>query len=223
MIDLRVAPNAAAAADEAAAWLAAQLRNAVRRRGQASVALSGGTTPAAMVAALVQTDVPWADVHVWQVDERVAPDGDAARNAALLQTLPVPHRQLHRMPVTAARLGAAAARYAAALPPQFDVVHLGLGDDGHTASWPPGDPVVHSPLDVAISESYRGYVRMTLTPRVVNRARHRLLLVTGAAKAELLQRWLLRDPSLPADRVRRTGTVVVADVEAAAALTPSAR
>lgn len=222
MIDLRIAPDAAGAAEEAAVWVAAQLRNAVRRRGAATIAFSGGSTPAAMVAALVQLDVPWAGVQVWQVDERVAPDHDPARNAGLLRDLPLPPRHVHLMPVTAARLGAAAARYACGLPPRFDVVHLGLGDDGHTASWPPGDPVVDSALDVAISGEYRGHVRMTLTPRVVNLARHRLLLVCGAGKARPLHQWLLHDPSLPADRVRRTSTVVVADAAAAAALPPPA-
>ncbi|MDO8390754.1 MAG: 6-phosphogluconolactonase [Actinomycetota bacterium] len=222
MSDLRIALDAAGAAEEAAVWLAAQLRNAVRRRGAATLALSGGSTPAAMVATLVSLAVPWASVQVWQVDERVAPDGDAARNAGLLQALPVLPRQLHLMPVTAAHLDAAAARYAASLPPRFDVVHLGLGDDGHAASWPPGDPVIDSPHDVAISGEYRGRVRMTLTPPVVNRARHRLLLVCGAAKAVPLQRWLLHDPLLPADRLRRAGTVVVADAAAAAALPPPA-
>lgn len=215
-----VTTDPAAAALEAALWMASQLRNAVRRRGAASVAISGGRTPAAMFDALGGMDVDWDAVTVFQVDERVAPDGDAARNAVLLESLPVPRSRRVAMPVTARDLPAAAARYAAGLPDRFDVVHLGLGDDGHTASWPPGDPVVDQSAAVAMSAEYRGHVRMTLTPDVVNAARHRLVLATGADKADPVQRWLLGDPSLPVQRVHRTDTVVVLD-EAAAARLPA--
>jgi 6-phosphogluconolactonase/glucosamine-6-phosphate isomerase/deaminase len=107
------------------------------------------------------------------------------------------------------------------LPDRFDVVHLGVGDDGHTASWPPGDPVADSDEPVSLSGQYNGFVRMTLTPRVVNAARHRLVLATGEAKASPISQWLLGDASLPIQRVRRTETVVVLD-RAAAALLPSA-
>ena len=104
------------------------------------------------------------------------------------------------MPVTAARPRAAGSRrYAALLPDRFDVVHLGLGDDGHTASWPPGDPVIDDRRAVALSGEYNGRVRMTLTVPVVNAARHRLVLATGAAKAAIVERWLLHDHAL-ADR-----------------------
>ncbi|MEI7546672.1 MAG: 6-phosphogluconolactonase [Actinomycetota bacterium] len=220
MTDLRVAPDAGAAAREAAAWLAAQVRNAARRRGMALVALSGGATPIAMLSALAGLDVPWADFHVWQVDERVAPDDDPARNSAMLELLPLRRENVHLMPVTAVGLLSAAWQYAVTLPQRFDVVHLGLGEDGHTASWPPGDGVVDSPYRVALCAEYRGHVRMTITPRVVNGARRRLLLVTGPAKAEPIRRWFLDDPKLPVHRVRRSDTVVIMDAAAAAALPP---
>lgn len=217
-MDVRVAPDAAAAAVEAASWTAHHLRNAVLRRGLATIAVSGGTTPAAMFADLAGMDVPWDAVTVFQVDERVAPDGDPARNAALLDLLPVhaDHRRL--MPVTDADLDAAALRYASSLPDRFDLVHLGLGDDGHTASWPPGDPVVDSTLAVALSGAYCGHVRMTLTPVVVNAARHRLVLAAGPDKAAPLERWLLGDPDVPVHHLRRSDTVVVVDQAAAARL-----
>jgi 6-phosphogluconolactonase/glucosamine-6-phosphate isomerase/deaminase len=157
---------------------------------------------------------------VFQVDERVAPDGDPARNAALLDLLPVAASRRKAMPVTARDLRAAARRYAAALPDRFDVVHLGLGDDGHTASWPPNDPVVDSGDPVALCSEYRGYVRMTLTPGVVNAARHRLVLATGTDKAHPVERWLLGDRSVPVQHVHRTATVLVLD-QAAAARLPS--
>jgi len=213
-----VAPNAATAAADAADWLARQMRNAVRRRGAASLAVSGGSTPALMFAALAGLDVPWAHVGIWQVDERVAPAANPARNAHLLAGFAELGARVHLMPVEAKRLTAAANRYASSLPERFDVVHLGLGDDGHTASWPPGDPVIDSPLSVALSGQYAGFVRMTLTPPVVNGARRRLVLAPGAAKAEPMRRWLLEDRSLPIQRVRRTGTVVVIDTAAAAQL-----
>jgi 6-phosphogluconolactonase/glucosamine-6-phosphate isomerase/deaminase len=216
-MDLRVAPDAAAAAAEAAAWTAAQLRNAAQRRGRATLAVSGGTTPAAMFAALAEVDLPWSKITVFQVDERVAPDGDAARNAALLALFPAASTVLP-MDVTADDLRDAARRYAALLPDRLDVVHLGLGDDGHTASWPPGDPVVRSRALVDVCGAYRGHVRMTLTPVAVNAARHRVVLAAGRDKAVPLEGWLLDAADLPVRRVRASGTVVVVDVEAASRL-----
>jgi 6-phosphogluconolactonase len=219
-MQVTVTADAGTAAVEAASWLAGQLRNAVHRRGAAVLAVSGGRTPATMFGALGEMDVPWARVTVFQVDERVAPDGDSARNSALLELLPVAAAQRKAMPVTSRNLAAAAERYAASLPDRFDVVHLGLGDDGHTASWPPNDPVVDSTDPVALCGEYRGHVRMTLTPVVVNAARHRLVLATGADKADPVQRWLLGDRSLPVQYVHRTDTVLMLD-QAAAARLPS--
>jgi len=220
-MDIHVAPDAPQAATDAAEWVARQLRNAVRLRGAATVAVSGGSTPALMFADLAQMDVEWEAVDLWQVDERVAPDDDPARNARLLAALPVAKKRLHLMAVTARDQRAAARRYAATLPERFDVVHLGMGDDGHTASWPPADAVIDSAEPVAMSGLYNGFVRMTLTPLVVNGARHRLVLAPGAAKATPMRRWLLEDRSLPIQRVRRTNTVVVID-DAAAAQLPAA-
>lgn len=220
-MDIHVAPDAPQAAADAAEWVARQLRNAVRRRGAATIAVSGGGTPALMFADLAQMDVPWGAVDVWQVDERAAPDDDPARNAHLLAALPVAKSRVHLMAVTARDQRAAAKRYAASLPERFDVMHLGMGDDGHTASWPPGDPVIDSTEPVAMSGLYNGFVRMTLTPVVVNGARHRLVLAPGTAKATPMRRWLLEDRSLPIQRVRRTNTVVVID-DAAAAQLPAA-
>lgn len=219
-MDLRVADTDIDAAHHAASLVAEWLRGAVERRGSATVAFSGGATPAGMLAALSRLDVPWFAVHVFQVDERCVPDDDPARNAPLLDVLGAPAENVHLMPVTAPDRAEACARYALELPERFDVVHLGLGDDGHTASWPPGDPVVDSDADVATSASYRGNVRMTLTPRVVNRSRRRLMLVTGASKADAMSRWLLEDDSLPVARLRRNDTVVVLDRAAASGLPP---
>jgi 6-phosphogluconolactonase len=221
-MEVKVAGDVATAATEAAAWLAVRVRGAVRRRGAARIALSGGSSPALMLVELARLDVPWGAVHVWQVDERVAPDGHADRNAPLLGVLPVKPRNVHLMPVTSRDLRGACRRYADGLPERFDVVHLGVGDDGHTASWAPGDPVIDSPRTVALTGEYRGRVRMTLTPGVVNAARQRLVLATGSSKAEAVRRWLLHDSTLPIERVRRTATTVLLDA-AAAALLPAPR
>ena len=203
------APGAAAAA------LARRIRSAVTRRGEAAVALSGGSTAPPMIAALVALDVAWDRVTVWQVDERIRPDGDPARNAGQLASLPC---RVRLMPVTSSNRRAAAARYAATLPDRFDVVHLGLGDDGHTASWPPGRPeVVTSARPVELADAFNGHDRMTLTGPVVNGARARIVLTTGASKRPMVERWLLLDRSLPITAVRRTGTVLVVDPAAAPA------
>ncbi len=183
-----------------------------------------------MFAGLAASNVPWEQVDVFQVDERVAPDGDPARNRRLLDALPIPVRQIHAMPVTTADHRRAASAYAAVLPVRLDVVHLGIGDDGHTASWPPGDPVSRGTSGpgaterdgaVAITGPFNGFVRMTLTPSPVNEAVTRLVLVIGAAKADVVARWVEGDPSLPVQSVRRTKTTVVLDRHAAAHLGPS--
>jgi 6-phosphogluconolactonase len=208
--------------EDAAVWvadsIARRLRAAIGRRGSAHVAVSGGSTAPPMLEALARHDLPWDRVDVWQVDERVAPDGHPDRNAGQLAGLPGRH---HLMPVTAKDLRRAAARYAAALPPQLDVVHLGMGPDGHTASWPPGDPVVDSTRPVDLCGEFNGRVRMTLTPPIVNQAAGRVVLITGADKAPAVAAWLKRHPlgaRLPISRLARTRTVVVLDIAAAAQL-----
>ena len=222
-MDIVIAPDALTAAQETAAWVARQLRNAVSRRGAATVAFSGGSTPAMMLAALAELQLPWEATSVFQVDERIAPDGDPDRNATLLDVLRPRGPSIELMPVTGKDLDAAVARYAARLPEKLDVVHLGLGDDGHTASWPPGDPVIDATGKVALSAEYKGTRRMTLTVDAVNAARHRIVLATGQAKAPVVERWLLDDHGLPIDRVGRANTVLVLDSEAAARLPHQAR
>lgn len=210
--ELRVSDDPAVACAES---IARRLRDAVRRRGSASLAVSGGSSAPPMFAALARLSVPWNKVGVWQVDERVAPDGDPDRNAT--QLVGIGGRQ-RLMPVTATDLGVAARRYAGSLPDRFDVVHLGMGPDGHTASWPPGDPVIDSRARVALSGEYQGRVRMTLTPQVVNGARGRAVLLLGADKSAALAAWLRpgTGPTPPIARVRGRGTVIFCDPAAAA-------
>ncbi len=212
-------------ADRAAAWIADRVPPALDARGRFTLAVSGGSTPAAMFASLSRLDLPWSSIHVFEVDERVAPDGDPDRNlgdlrANLLDLVPV---VAHLMDVTAPDLEEAARRYAAELNEVtgdgiLDVVHLGLGDDGHTASWPPGDPVIDATdVDVAITQPYRGRVRMTLTVPAVNRARSVMFLAAGPGKSEMVERLIARDEGIPASRVRPDATLLI-DEPAASAL-----
>jgi 6-phosphogluconolactonase/glucosamine-6-phosphate isomerase/deaminase len=162
-----------------------------------------------MIEMLLDAAVPWESVTVWQVDERVAPVGHAARNSNQLANLAC---QVELMPVTARDLRAAARRYAASLPDRFDVIHLGLGDDGHTASWPPGnEALLRSQRSVELVPEFNGWRRMTLTKRVVNVARSRVVLAVGSSKRTMVERWLLDDRRLPISAIRRTDTVVFLD------------
>ena len=223
MPHLHVRADDVLAARAAARFVAECARRAVSERGKCVIAFSGGSTPQAMLGALVAEDLPWRDLHIFQVDERAAPPGHGERNLTqlhqtLLGTTPLTADTLHAMPVEAEDLEAAAGRYAQDLaattgsPVVLDLVHLGLGGDGHTASLMPGDAALEvSDRDVAVSEEYRGYRRMTLTLPLLNRARQRLWLVTGAGKAAILARLIDADQSIPAGRVHADNSVIFTD------------
>jgi 6-phosphogluconolactonase len=221
-MNTEVLPDAASVARAAALLLAAEARAAVAARGRFLVAVSGGQTPWEMLRAWAAEDLPWAEVHVFQVDERVAPAGHTDRNlthiCAALATAPLDLGQIHAMPVEAKDLSAAAAAYAATMarlagtPPVLDLVHLGLGGDGHTASLVPGDPVLDvADRDVAMTLPYQGRERMTLTYPLLNRARKILWLATGAAKAPMVARLQAGDRTIPAGRVRSDAATLLLD------------
>ncbi len=215
--EIEVSADADAVASQGAAFVAARARAAVAAHGRFTFAVSGGHTPWAMFAALAGEDVPWPDVRLFQVDERVAPDGDPDRNLThLRQSIGDAPALVHPMPVTDADLDAAAGRYATVLPDRFDLVHLGLGPDGHTASLVPGDPVlgVEDRL-VAVTEPYQEHRRMTLTYPALTRADQLLWLITGADKRDALARLLAGDQSIPAGRVRAARSLILADGAAA--------
>jgi 6-phosphogluconolactonase len=214
--ELEVLASPDAVAQAAAGYVARRAREAVGERGHFTFAVSGGHTPWAMFAELAGQDVPWEQVTLYQVDERVAADGDPDRNLTHLHlSLGDAKAEVIAMPVNDADLDPAAASYAALLPERFDLVHLGLGPDGHTASLVPGDPVleVRDRL-VAITRPYQGHQRMTLTYPALARAGQILWLVTGQDKEEPLGRLLAGDESIPAGRVEAAHSLVLADAAA---------
>lgn len=217
-------------AKKAATIIAAEARAAIAARGRFIVAVSGGHTPWLMLRDLSDAVIPWTSVHVVQVDERVAPDGDPDRNLthlreSLLEHAPLTPEQIYSMPVESPDRETAAKRYALTLceiagsPPVLDIAHLGLGPDGHTASLVPGDAVLDlTDVDVALTGVYQGRRRMTLTYPIINRSRRILWLVTGSEKAGMLLRLRAGDTSIPAGRVSRDQALVLADRAAAGQL-----
>jgi len=229
-MNIEVLDSADLVAQKAAAMIASEARLAAASRGRFLMAVSGGHTPWVMLRALVNEDVPWPAVHVVQVDERVAPAGDPDRNLthlreSLLDHAPLVPEQIHPMPVESPDLETAAAQYSATLrqfagsPPVLDLIHLGLGPDGHTASLVPGDPVLNvKDADVAVTGIYQGRRRMTLTYPMIGRSRRVLWVVTGSEKAPMLNRLLAGDESIPAGRVSHERALVLADAAAAGRL-----
>jgi len=225
---LEVCEDADAVARAAAALIAADAREAFAARGRFTMAVSGGHTPWIMLRALANEEVPWQGVHVFQVDERIAPAGDPDRNLthlreSLLSHAPLKPDQIHAMPVESADLEAAAKQYAETLrefagsPPVLDLAHLGMGPDGHTASLVPGDPVLNvSDADVALTGIYMGRRRMTLTYPILNRSRRILWLVTGSEKFKMLPRLLEGDATIPSGGISREQATVLADQAASA-------
>jgi len=224
---VEIFPDADAVAQKAAEIIAAEARATVAERRRFIMAVSGGHTPWKMLRALANEKVPWEDVRVVQVDERVAPAGDPDRNLthlseSLLEHAPLRPEQILAMPVEWPDLDAAAIRYAITLkevagsPPVLDLAHLGLGPDGHTASLVPGDPVLNvTDSEVALTGVYQGRRRMTLTYPILNRARRVLWLVTGNDKVDALARLREGDTSIPGGKIHRDQAVVLADQAAA--------
>jgi 6-phosphogluconolactonase len=215
--ELQIVDDAATVARAGADFVADQARQAVSDHGGFHFAVSGGHTPWAMFAALVSESVPWEATVIYQVDERVAPPDDPDRNLHhLTEALGSAPARVEAMPVNDDDLEQATARYAASLPDQFDLIHLGLGPDGHTASLVPGDPVL-SVTDrlVGLTQPYQGRVRMTLTYPALARARQLLWLVTGGDKKDALTKLMAGDVSIPAGRVEAAKSLVLTDRDAA--------
>jgi len=231
-VKVEILPDANEACRRAAERLSELVQGETRRRFV--MALSGGSTPWPMFDKLAALSVDWRRVHVVQTDERIAAAADPQRSLTqlsehLLARVPLPPEQVHPMPVEIEPPEKGAAHYAARLaelagsPPVLDVVHLGLGSDGHTASLVPGDTALEIlDRDVATTGMYHGRRRMTLTLPAINRSRAILWLVTGESKAEALERLLRGDASIPAGRVERERAVVFTDRAAAGVKPPRA-
>lgn len=219
-IDFEVVADEKAAARRAAEMIAAAGAKAVADHGSFSFAMSGGRSPWSMLAILGDLEeMPWGETELFQVDERVASPGSDDRNLThMVLGLSMDHQSaLRPMPVTHRDLDEAAHEYETSLPDRLDLVHLGLGPDGHTASLVPGDPVLEvTDRRVAITATeYQGHRRMTLTYRALAEAREILWLVTGEEKREPLRQLLASDPAIPAGRVRNESMSIVADRAAA--------
>lgn len=211
------------AAQHAAGLIAKAAARAVAARGYCTLALSGGRTPAPLLEALARKSLDWTRIHVFQVDERIAPEASGQRNLvaierSLVRSGTLPGQNLHRMPVEADDLQAAAGAYArqlasiAGTPPCLDVVHLGLGADGHTASLVPGDPALDvTETAVALTGPYQGLARMTLTFPVLDAAQLVLFFVTGADKQAAMARLVACDPVIPASRINQDRIILVVD------------
>lgn len=219
-LQLEVAPDERAAARRAAELIAEAGRAAAAERGPFSFAMSGGRSPWGMLAVLGELEgMPWSHTELFQVDERIAAPGSEDRNLThMVLGLSLEHQAaLRPMPVTQRDLDAAARDYERSLPDRLDLVHLGLGPDGHTASLVPGDPVLDvADRRVALTErAYQGHRRMTLTYPALAAARRIVWLVIGEEPRDALSKLLDGDTSIPAGRVENPDMLVVADEVAA--------
>jgi 6-phosphogluconolactonase len=217
---LEVVADEKAASRRAAELIAAAGSAAAAARGPFGMAMSGGRSPWAMLAILGELEqMPWGETELFQVDERIASPGSEDRNLThMVLGLSMDHQSaLRPMPVTQRDLEAAARDYESSLPERLDLIHLGLGPDGHTASLVPGDPVLKvSDRRVALTAGeYQGHRRMTLTYPAIDSARQVLWLVTGPDKREPLAKLLAGNLSIPAGRVQNDNVMVVADEAAA--------
>ena len=220
---LEVAGDERAAARRAAELIAEAGAAAVADHGYFGFAMSGGRSPWAMLANLGDLEeMPWGETELFQVDERIASPGSEDRNLThMVLGLSMDHQSaLRPMPVTQRDLDAAAREYESQLPDSFDLVHLGLGPDGHTASLVPDDAVLEvDDRKVALTATeYQGHPRMTLTYPAIDAAKRILFLVTGAEKQDALAQLLAGDPSIPAGRVKNEEIIIVADEAAAEGL-----
>ena len=226
---IEILPDADAVAKRAVEVIARDARTAVEERGRFLLAVSGGKTPWAMLKNLAEEDLPWEQIHFFQIDERIAPEGDPDRNLthleASLLSAPIPAENIHAMPVNDPDPVRGTLEYEKTLrefcgsPAILDLVHLGLGADGHTASLVPDDPVLHvRDRDVALTGLYQGRNRMTLTYPILNRARKVLWLAAGAEKAPMIARLKAADPGIPGGLIEQLHALLLCDVSALAPL-----
>ncbi len=235
--EIVVLSDSDALAREAAELFAKHAAAAVDSRGRFSVALAGGSTPGAMYRLLAEEPygelIPWRGVHLFWGDDRcVAPDDSGSNfrlaDEAFISRVPIPPDNVHRVRGELAP-GVAARAYANALSDffcgphaRFDLVLLGLGDDGHTASLFPGSDALQekASLTAAVQAHYRGSPvdRVTLTLPAINSARHVLFLVSGSEKARIVRAVLEDDQGFyPVQEVHPTAGEITWLLDEAAA------
>jgi len=214
-VEVRVLPDADAVAAATAEIVLSAAAEAIAARGAFRLVVAGGTTPMAAYRLLTDAEADWAHWHIYHGDERCLPVADADRNSratdeAWLSRVPIPSEQVHPIPAEQGAEDAAAAYepvVAAALP--FDLVLLGMGEDGHTASLFPGHEILPGPLVMAVHDSPKPPPdRVSLTPSALCRTRQMVVMVTGAAKRPALARWQAGE-GLPVARVAAGGSALV--------------
>ncbi|GAA0880365.1 6-phosphogluconolactonase [Algoriphagus jejuensis] len=222
-MEIRTFQSAGEVAKEAAALIATRIREQVAKKGFFTLAISGGRTPWEMIRELAEEDLPWEKVFLFQVDERIAPDASPERNLTQLfnsiqNTKLITSLNVFPMGVTAEDLEQSCEEYAEHIlkitgTGRLDLVHLGMGTDGHTASLVPGDDVLEvQDKNVALTNHpYQGRQRMTLTYPLINQASEILWIITGSEKAEMLARLLQKDPNIPAGQIDQTHAFVLTE------------
>lgn len=216
-------PTAEQVAASAATYLEQEIRDALVHQPFYSLAISGGRTPWEMLKILSKADLPWKRVNLFQVDERIAPERHIDRNLtqlfqAISNTPMTTQLRIFPMPVLAANLDEACTEYAKVIDKVtegkgLDLIHLGLGSDGHTASLVPNDGVLEvKDRQVACTQNlYQGRIRMTLTYPQINSAKKILWIVTGTEKRVMVQRLLKQDSSIPAGNINQENALLLLD------------
>lgn len=238
-MQIGIYPDINSLSHEAAQFIVRLANEATVTRGRFSIALSGGSTPKALFG-LIATEpylgqIDWPSVEIFWADERCVPPDDAESNYAmakevLLSKIPIQPRQIHRMPAEKADLDAAAQEYTLEMQrvfvtngiPVFDLIQLGMGPEGHTASLFPHQPSLHEQqrLVMPVSVPKPPPLRLTFTPPILNAPRHVLFLVTGSEKADAVQAVLegpYQPDEYPAQIVRPTNGEVTWMLDTAAA------
>lgn len=223
---IEILPDRDSVAEYGAKWIAELARETLLTQKNFSLALSGGKTPWQMLRRLAAEELPWGKIHLFQTDERVLPKNHSERNLTQLQEIfSRAASRLHPMPVGAGDLERACASYTkeiqryAGQPPVLDLIHLGLGEDGHTASLFSGDALLaESKRDVGLSDEALRPRRMTLTLPAINRAKQALWVITGKEKSVAFQKLLRGDPSIPASRIACAKIFLLVDEDAASLL-----
>lgn len=229
-MEIRTFQSSNKVAKEAAIYIADRIRKQLAVKDFFTMAISGGRTPWEMIKKLATEDLPWDRINLFQVDERVAPDGHPDRNLTQLfnsiqDTKLMTQINIFPMHVVAEDIQQACEEYSETIQRvtkngKFDLVHLGIGTDGHTASLIPGDGVLNvQDKDVAMTDHpYQGRQRMTLTYPIINRSEKILWVVTGEEKAEMLNKLLQQDPNIPAGKISQHRAILLTEECAAIAL-----